>query len=156
MLQVQQYANLVYKIIGAAMFVHTELRWGLLEQVYQEALHIELLNRKIVNQREQEIAIFYRGKQLEKKYKMDLVVGDVIVELKSVSKVLPCHRAQLCNYLRLTKKPVGLLINFGTTELYGERWVFDEDTNECYIVNREMQPIDIDYVNILSYSDLEE
>ena len=61
MLQVQQYSKLVYQIIGAAMFVHTELRWGLLEPVYQEALHVELLNRKINNQREQEVAIFYRG-----------------------------------------------------------------------------------------------
>lgn len=155
MLQVQQYSKLVYQIIGAAMFVHTELRWGLLEPVYQEALHVELLNRKINNQREQEVAIFYRGKQLEKKYKMDLVVDDIIIELKSVSKILPSHRAQLCNYLRLTRKPVGLLINFGTKELYGERWVFDEDTNECYIVDREMQPIDIDYVDMLSYSDVE-
>ncbi len=67
---------------------------------------------------------------MEKYYQMDLVVGEVIVELKSVEKLLPVHRAQLFNYLRLTKKPIGLLINFGEKSLRCERYAFLEDTNE--------------------------
>ena len=138
------YSDSVYKIIGAAMAVHTELRCGLLEPVYQEALHLELLDRGIDNQREQEITVHYKHHTLEKQYKMDIVVGDIVVELKSVPKLLAVHRAQLCNYLRLTRKPVGLLINFGGKDLIGERWAYDEDTNACFLVDRNMQPIDED------------
>ena len=123
------------------MAVHSELRWGLLESVYQEAMHLELLDRGIANEREQEIQVYYKNHLLEKRYRMDLVVDDIIVELKSVSKLLPAHRAQLCNYLRLTRKPMGLLINFGEESLIGERWAYDEDTNECFIVDRDMEPI---------------
>ena len=141
MTDLSKYANKVYKIIGAAMAVHSELRWGLLESVYQEAMHLELLDRGIANEREQEIQVYYKNHLLEKRYRMDLVVDDIIVELKSVSKLLPAHRAQLCNYLRLTRKPMGLLINFGEESLIGERWAYDEDTNECFIVDRDMEPI---------------
>ena len=147
-----KYMNLVYKIIGAAMEVHSELNWGLLEPVYQEAMHLELLDRGIANQREQEIQVYYKKHLLEKKYKMDIVVGDIIVELKSVTELISAHRAQLCNYLRLTRKPLGLLINFGEESLIGERWAYDPDTNECFIVDRNMEPIsDADYSYLLDY-----
>lgn len=157
MLDLSKYADKVYKIIGAAMTVHSELNWGLLEAVYQESLHLELLDRGIDNKREQEIQIYYKKHLLEKKYKMDIVVGDIIVELKSVTKLAPAHRAQLCNYLRLTRKPLGLLINFGEESLIGERWAYDADTNECFIVDRYMEPIsDADYSYLLDTDDEEE
>ena len=157
MLNLSKYADKVYKIIGAAMTVHSELNWGLLEAVYQESLHLELLDRGIDNKREQEIQIYYKKHLLEKKYKMDIVVGDIIVELKSVTKLAPAHRAQLCNYLRLTRKPLGLLINFGEESLIGERWAYDADTNECFIVDRYMEPIsDADYSYLLDTDDEEE
>lgn len=145
------YKSRVYKIIGAAMSVHAELNWGLLEAVYQEALHLELLDLGIENQRECEVEVYYKKHLLEKKYKLDIVVDDIILELKSVTKLLPAHRAQLCNYLRLTRKPLGLLINFGEESLIGERWAFDKETNECYIVDRNMVPIsDVDYSFLLN------
>ena len=85
---------------------------------------------------------------------MDIVVGDIIIELKSVTSITPVHRAQLCNYLRLTRKPLGLLINFGEESLIGERWAYDEDTNECIIVDRKMEPIfGADYSFLLGYDD---
>ena len=91
---------------------------------------------------------------LDKKYKMDIVVDNIIVELKSVTKLSPAHRAQLCNYLRLTRKPLGLLINFGEESLVGERWAYDADTNECFIVDRNMEPIsEADYGNLLDGGD---
>lgn len=148
MTDLSKYANKVYKIIGAAMSVHSELGYGLLEPVYQEALHLELLDRGIANEREQEIEIYYKKHLLEKKYRMDIVVDDIIVELKSVNKLISAHRAQLCNYLRLTRKPLGLLINFGEKSLIGERWAYDKTTNECYVVDRNMEPID-DYEYLL-------
>ncbi len=149
-MELSKYANKVYKIIGAAMTVHSELGYGLLEPVYQEALHLELLDRGIDNFREIEIPIYYKKHLLEKKYRMDIVVDDIIVELKSVTGLVAAHRAQLCNYLRLTRKPIGLLINFGEENLIGERWAYDEETNDCFIVDRNMNPIDdVNYSNLL-------
>mgnify|MGYP002621401884 CR=1 FL=1 len=150
MLDLSKLADTVYKIIGAAMTVHSELSWGLLEAVYQESLHLELLDRGIDNQREKEIQVYYKKHLLEKKYKMDIVVDDIVVELKSVTKLASAHRAQLCNYLRLTRKPLGLLINFGEESLIGERWAYDADTNKCFIVDRNMEPIsEADYSYLL-------
>lgn len=71
---------------------------------------------------------------------MDLVVGDIIVELKSVSELNSAHRAQLFNYLRLTRKPIVLLINFGKPSLQGERYAYLEDTNECILLDKNMDP----------------
>ena len=132
------YKELAYKIIGAAMKVHSELGWGLLEPVYQEALHLELLDQGIDNEREKEIVCFYKHHMLEKKYKMDIVVGNVIVELKSVTELSPTHRAQLFNYMRLTRRPVGLLVNFGACSLQGERYGLLKDTNECVLLDKNM------------------
>lgn len=144
------YKSQVFRIIGAAMRVHSELRWGLLEQVYQEALHLELLDNEIANKREEEIPCYYRHHQLDKKYKMDIVVGDIIIELKSCKEIIPAHRAQLFNYMRLTKKPIGLLINFGNKSLQGERYAWIEESNECVLLDKDMNllfedDIDCDY-----------
>ena len=150
MTDLSKYASKVYKIIGAAMTVHSELGYGLLEPVYQEALHLELLDRGIANDREIEIPIYYKKHLLEKKYRMDIVVDDIIVELKSVTGLVSAHRAQLCNYLRLTRKPIGLLINFGEESLVGERWAYDQSTNECFLVDKNMEPVeDTDYSYLL-------
>lgn len=136
------------------MEVHKKLNWGLLEPVYQEALHLELLSRGFANEREKTIDIYYKGYHLENKYKMDIVVGDIIVELKSVTRIVAKHRAQLCNYLRLTRKPVGLLINYGEECLIGERWALDTNSNRCYLVDKDMVPInDADY-HKLFYTDI--
>ena len=135
-----QYYQIVYDIIGAAYDVHNELGSGLLEPIYNEALHLELLDRGIDNVREQQLPCFYKHHRLEKYYQMDIVVGDIIVELKSVNELIPAHRSQLFNYLRLTRKPIGLLINFGEPKLNGERYAFFEDTNSCILLNKDMLP----------------
>ena len=123
------------------MNVHDELSWGLLEPIYNEALHLELLDNNIANEREKHLPCYYKHHQLEKFYQMDLVVGDVVVELKSVEELNSAHRAQLFNYLRLTRKPIGLLINFGQPSLQGERYGYDEETNECILLNKNMEPV---------------
>jgi GxxExxY protein len=137
----KQYKDTVYQIIGAAMNVHDELSWGLLEPIYNEALHLELLDNNIANEREKHLPCYYKHHQLEKFYQMDLVVDDVVIELKSVDELNSAHRAQLFNYLRLTRKPIGLLINFGQPSLQGERYGYDEDTNECILLNKNMEPV---------------
>lgn len=138
MVEFKKYKSLVYKIIGAAMEVHSEMNYGLEEAVYNECLCLELEDRGIHGMPEQKLPVFYKGHLLNKHYRMDIVVDDIVVELKSVKELIPQHRAQLFNYLRITKKPVGLLINFGRESLQGERYAFIEETNECVLLDRNM------------------
>ncbi len=143
MIDIEKYKPVLYNIIGAAMEVRNTLGKGLLESVYQEALAIELAELGIPCVLEQEVPVFYKNYQLDKKFRLDMVVADnIVVELKSVAHLGAEHRHQLCNYLRLTKKPIGLLINFGGNTLLGERWIYDEENDECLIVDKNMKPID--------------
>lgn len=124
------------------MEVHRQLGWGLLESVYQEALSMELDERGVGHECEKEIEIFYKNKLMEKKFRLDIVADDIIIELKSVDEIRSEHRLQLFNYLRLTHKKVGLLINFGEMNLHGERYMYDSDENICYRVDKDMNPVD--------------
>ena len=137
----KKYKDQVFKIIGAAMAVHRNLGEGLLEPIYNEALVMELDDRCIKGDSEKYLPCYYKKRLMQKSYRMDIVVDDIILELKSVQKLVPAHRAQLFNYLRLTRKPIGLLINFGTESLQGERYAYNEDTNTCYLLDRNMEPI---------------
>ncbi|MBQ7062343.1 MAG: GxxExxY protein [Bacteroidales bacterium] len=139
---IEKYGDIVYQIIGAAMSVHNELGGGLLEPIYSEALHWELIDRGIDNETEKTLECFYKGRKLDKYYRMDMVVGDIVVELKATAEIIPEHRFQLFNYLRLTEKPIGLLLNFGLNNLSGERYCFDKETNGCFLLDRYMKPID--------------
>ena len=129
----QTYDALLYKIVGAAMTVHSELKYGLLEPVYQEALCMELEQRNVEYCSEETLPIYYKGVLMKKQYRMDIVCGDIVVELKSVEELLPEHRAQLFNYLRLTQKPVGMLINFGEPSLHFEKYYYDAESNEVVL-----------------------
>ena len=100
-MDIKSYKDIVYNIIGAAMTVHKELGYGLQEGIYNESLCMELHDRHINAESEVELLCYYKGRQLQKKYRMDVVVGDIIVELKSVSKILEEHGAQLFNYLSI-------------------------------------------------------
>ena len=105
-------------IIDAAMKVHTALGPGLLESAYEACLVHELkkIGLKVLSQ--VALPVCYDGIQIELGYRIDLLVQDtVIVELKAVDKVNPVHQAQLLSYLRLSNKPLGLLINFNTMHL---------------------------------------
>ena len=142
MINLLDYKDLIYNIIGAAMRVHTEAGFGLLEPLYNECLQMELEEAGIKVECEKELDCYYRGRKLKKKYRMDMIVGDdICIELKSVRNLLPEHRLQLFNYLKLTRKPFGLLINFGGESLEGERYIFDESLNDCCLVDRNMEPI---------------
>jgi GxxExxY protein len=118
-----------YLLMGAAFEVYNELGAGLLEEVYQESLELELLARRIPFERKQEVRTFYKGVELKKRYIPDLIVyAGIIVELKSVSVLLPEHEAQLFNYLKLTGVRVGYLLNFGHKDmLEWRRFILPED-----------------------------
>jgi GxxExxY protein len=113
-----------YAIIGAAMEVHKELGYGFVESVYQEALARELTRRGIPFRREVEIPIYYKGDRLPCYFKADFVCfDDVIVETKAIKQLGPVERAQVLNYLKGSRMPRGLLINFGSVSLEYERVV---------------------------------
>jgi GxxExxY protein len=106
------------KIIGGAIEVHSILGPGLLEFLYEEALAIELGQRGLTVARQVEIPVTYKHERLRNVLRLDLLVnGLVIVEVKSVERILPVHEAQLLSYLRLSEKKLGLLINFNSTVL---------------------------------------
>ena len=138
----QTYDALLYKIVGAAMTVHSELKYGLLEPVYQEALCMELEQRNVEYCSEETLPIYYKGVLMKKQYRMDIVCGDIVVELKSVEELLPEHRAQLFNYLRLTQKPVGMLINFGEPSLHFEKYYYDTESNEVVLYSLHKEELE--------------
>ena len=102
-------------IIGAAIEVHRELGGpGLLEGVYEEAMVEELSLRGIKTERQLQVPIIYKGKQLAMPLRLDLKVnGLVLVDNKAVTEWNPVFEAQMLTYLRLTKLKLGLVINFG-------------------------------------------
>ena len=108
------YKDEGYRLMGAAFEVYNERGYGLGEEIYQESMEIELSLRRITFEPKQELVCYYKGRVLRRRYIPDLfVLGCLVTELKSVSQLLPEHEAQLINYLRLTRQPVGYLLNFG-------------------------------------------
>ena len=100
-------------VIGACIEVHRHLGPGLLESVYEECVAYELGLRGIRFERQRDVPLVYKGYELEYGYRLDLVVEEaIIVEIKSVERLLPIHQAQLLTYMRLTELRVGLLVNF--------------------------------------------
>jgi len=129
-IRLKQLASIVYDVIGAGIAVHRELGYGISEGIYEEALGIELDEFGYEYETQCDLPTYYKGILLEKRFRLDMVVeDDIIIELKAVEKILPEHRAQLFNYLRLTKKPLGILANFGKT-FDVEKYLFDEETND--------------------------
>jgi len=101
------------QVIGAAIQVHRTLGPGLLESAYEACLAFELTKRGLRVEQQKPLPIVYDEVRIDCGYRLDLVVeGQVIVELKSVEKLLPIHEAQLLSYLKLSGCPVVLLINF--------------------------------------------
>ena len=112
------YNELSNEIIGAAIEVHRILGPGLLETVYEACLIEELQERGLEVQSQITLPIYYRGKKLDKEFRIDLLVEDlVIVELKAVEELKDIHEVQLLTYLRLANKKLGLLINFNVPQL---------------------------------------
>ena len=122
------YKDEGYKLMGAAFEVYNEQGYGLAEEIYQESLEIELELRGIAFRSKQELTCCYKGRELRKHYVPDLyVLNCLVVELKAVSQLLPEHEAQMINYMRITKQPVGYLVNFGHKDtLEWKRFILSE------------------------------
>jgi len=122
------YKDEGYKLMGAAFEVYNEQGYGMAEEIYQESLEIELEMRSIPFHSKLDLKCFYKRRELKKRYVPDLFIFNaLVVELKTVSQLLPEHEAQLINYLRITKQPVGYLINFGHKDtLEWKRFILSE------------------------------
>jgi GxxExxY protein len=113
--------ELTYEIIGAAIEVHKELGPGLLEQVYEQCLIHELKLRGLKVASQQPIQLKYKDVELETRLSFDLKVEDlIIVECKSVAEEKPIFDAVLMSYMKLMKKPKGILINFNCLNIFSE------------------------------------
>jgi GxxExxY protein len=101
------------QIIDASIKIHSKLGPGLFESVYEEIVAYELEKRGLSFHRQVPIPVYYDGIKLELGFRVDFIVENlVIVEIKSVEKIAPVHKKQVLTYLSLTKKKIGLLINF--------------------------------------------
>lgn len=117
-----------YDMMGAAFEVYNELGYGMAEEIYQSALEVEFSIRRISFIAQAELNVYFKGHMLTPKYRPDLLAfGGIVVELKALKELCSDHEAQLFNYMRIARKQVGYLINFGRRgELEWKRFVIDD------------------------------
>ena len=110
--------HLTQTVIGDAIEVHKQLGSGLLESSYEACLMYELHQAGIKVERQLTLPIRYKNLEIESGYRLDLFIPDkLVIELKSVDKLLPIHSAQILTYMKLSKVNTGLLINFNALQL---------------------------------------
>ena len=106
------------QVVDAAMKVHSVLGPGLLESAYEACLKYEIEKRGLRVQQQVALPVVYDGIKVDIGYRLDLLIEDaVIVELKAVERLTAVHEAQLLSYLKLSRKKIGLLIDFNVAHL---------------------------------------
>lgn len=118
----QDYLDkLTYKIIGAAIVVHKELGPGLYEKVYEKCLEKELQDLRLKVESQQSVPVVHKGLSLDCEIRYDLLVENaIVVELKAVEILHPLFESQLMTYMKLLKKPKGILLNFNVGNIFKE------------------------------------
>lgn len=110
--------QLSYEITGLAIKVHKALGPGLLESVYEKCLKHELIKNGYEVRQQLIVPVIYDNLEMDVDLRVDILVNDIVViELKAIEHILPVHKAQLLTYMKLLKKPQGLLINFFTDNI---------------------------------------
>ncbi len=118
MLTQKSVNDLSYAIVGCAIEVHKQLGPGLLESVYKDCFIEELSALGFIVIAEKPVPLEYKGRILQHSLRLDILVNEIIiVEIKAVEQMIPLYQAQLLSYLKLTKKPKGLLINFNCANI---------------------------------------
>lgn len=116
------YRELSQEILRACMLVHSELGCGLFESVYSDALEYEFKELQIPYKRELDVRVIYKSIPMDRYFRIDYLCYDkIILELKAVDTILPIHKVQLINYLKLSRHRLGFVINFGCPSLQWER-----------------------------------
>ncbi len=114
----EEYNKFSEIILDSSIAVHKEMGPGLLESVYELCLRKELQLRGIKSEHQRILPLFYKGHEISKDFRIDLLVEkEIVVELKAVEAILPVHQAQLISYLKLADKRLGFLINFNVSLL---------------------------------------
>lgn len=117
--------DLVFKIVGCAMKVHTAIGYGLREKTYEPALCMEFEHEGLTFSQQSSYPVFYRNRKIDD-YIPDLEVeGRVLVDVKTIENITDVERGQMMNYLRVSGRKVGLIINFKNSSLTWERIVLD-------------------------------
>ena len=118
-----EYSEITEKIIACAYKVYNKMGYGYLESVYEKCILIELAKIGLNAENQISLKVIYEGRVVGD-FVADIIVNDtVIVELKSVSKIVKAHEIQLVNYLVSTNKPVGLILNFAKDKVEVKRKV---------------------------------
>jgi GxxExxY protein len=117
-----------YKLMGAAFEVYNQLGYGMAEEIYQQSLEIELSLQNIPFHSKSDLTVYYKDRALDVRYIPDLFVfGGIVVELKAGAELISDHEAQLFNYMRIARQPVGYLINFGhKSQLEWKRFILSD------------------------------
>lgn len=117
--------NETYEIIGTCMEVQRTLGYGFSEVIYKDAMEIEFISNNFLFRREDELSVLYKGKILKHRFFADFICNNqIIVEVKSCDKgITDDHVAQILNYLRVSEKSIGLMVNFGKRRLEYKRFI---------------------------------
>ncbi|MGB9500413.1 MAG: GxxExxY protein [Dissulfuribacterales bacterium] len=108
-----EYKDVTETVIGCAYRVYNKMGFGFLESVYEKCLLIELRKEGLDTESQKPITVYYEN-EIVGEFIADIIVNDtIILELKSVRRIIKAHEVQLVNYLVATGKPVGLILNFG-------------------------------------------
>lgn len=127
----------IYDIVGVAIEVYNTIGYGMAEPIYQEAFAVEMKLQGMNVEREKQLKLYYKDVLLNKTYYADFYYNGIVIELKAVEKIISDHRAQLFNYMRISKQRKGILINFGERSLRAERYVYDEESDHFILLNRD-------------------
>lgn len=120
-----EYKELTEKIIGCAYHVYNKMGFGFLESVYEKCMLIELRKTGLNAESQKPITVYYED-EIVGEFVADIIVNDtIILELKSLRRIIKAHEVQLVNYLVATGKPAGLILNFGESKVDVKRKVKD-------------------------------
>ena len=139
----QEYKD-IYSVVGAAQEVHKTLGRGMHERVYQESLAVEMKQRGMDFEREKHLHLVYKGVDLDMTYIADFYFRGIIIELKSLETITAENRAQLFNYMRITRHNRGILLNFGERRLRAERYLYVPEDNNFVLLTQENYKLYID------------
>jgi GxxExxY protein len=117
------HKELVFQIVGCAMKVHRELGYGFLEKVYENSLMLLLKKENIEARQQCPVPVHFEDHIVGEYYANILIEGKVLVELKTVDKIINAHYVKLLNYLKATGIRLGLLLNLGPRKLEYERLI---------------------------------